>query len=215
MERLKQILEKHSRWQPLGEYVTRIEGYRQSDFSICIENSKSLLESIAKEICVQKSQPLTNDENVSKLLKLAFGCLGYAPSKTISQIGQAIANIGQQMGKFRNDIGTTSHGRTLDELRNRTTLINSLTDDFLIISTELVCCFLIETFESDNPLAPVETELEFDDNSEFNEFWDEQYGDFEMGNFLFSASTILFNVEPQSYRIALEEFVSRTDETDN
>jgi Abortive infection C-terminus len=215
MERLKLILEKHSRWQPLDQYVTRIEGFRQTDFSICVENSKSLLESIAKEICTQKRQPLTDEENVSKLLKLAFGCLGYQPTKTISQIGQAIANIGQQMGVFRNDIGTTSHGKTLDELKNRTNLVNSLTDDFLLISTELVCCFLIEAFESDNPLAPIEPEIEFDENLDFNEFWDEQYGEFEMGDYSFLPSEILYKLDPLAYKSELNTFQAMPDDSEN
>src|SRR5437667_11567932 len=117
MDRLREILDRYSRWQPLSEYVERVEGFRQSDFSICIENSKSLLESIAKEICFQKNQTLAGSESVSKVLSLSFGSLGYSPSDTIRQIGTAVANIGHQMGNFRNEIGTTSHGKTLEELR--------------------------------------------------------------------------------------------------
>lgn len=51
MEKLKELLENHSRWKPLNEYVSRIEAYRENDFSFCIENTKSLLEAIGKEIC--------------------------------------------------------------------------------------------------------------------------------------------------------------------
>ena len=50
MERLKDILERHSRWQPCKIYIERIEGFRETDFSLCIENAKALLETIAKEI---------------------------------------------------------------------------------------------------------------------------------------------------------------------
>ncbi len=214
MERLKLILERYSRWQPLSEYVARIEGYRQTDFSISIENSKSLLESIAKEICKERRQPLDNNENFSKLLRLSFGSLGYAPTNTINQIGQAIGRIGQAMGSFRNEIGTTAHGRTLDELRNRTNSINSLTDDFLVLSTELVCCFLIEAFETDNPLVPiVDTEISYDDNAEFNESWDEIYGKFRMtDDYIYPASQILFNLDFLAYQSELSAFNATPDE---
>src|SRR5882724_1275397 len=194
MDRLTLILEKHSRWQPYSLYVERIEGYRDSDFSISVENSKSLIEGISKEICAQKRQPLAGNESVSRVLGLAFGCLGYPPSDTIRQIGTAIANIGQQMGNFRNEIGTTSHGRTLEELGNRDEIVSSLTGDFLTTSTELVCCFLIETFEADNPLAPALPEIQFEDNPEFNEYWDDLYGEVKMGNSSFAPSEVLFNV---------------------
>lgn len=215
MDRLKSILEKHSRWQPLDEYVRRIEGYRQTDFSVCVENAKSLLESIAKEICSQKRQPLDGSESVSKVLSLSFGCLGYPPSDTVRQIGTAIANVGQQMGNFRNEVGATAHGKTLEELRNREEIVNSLTGDFLLLSTELVCCFLIEAFETDNPLAPVEPEIEYAENEEFNEFWDEQYGEFEMADYSFLASEILFNLDPKAYKSELDAFVLSPDEADH
>lgn len=215
MEKLRLILDKHSRWQPYTFYVDRIEGYRDSDFSICVENSKSLLEGISKEICSQKKQPLTGKESVSKVLSLSFGCLGYPRSHTIRQISTAIANVGQQMGNFRNEIGTTSHGKTLEELRNREEIVTSLTGDFLITSTELVCCFLIETFEADNPLAQEEPDIEFGDNPEFNEYWDGLYPEVKMGNSSFAPSEVLFNVEPETYKIALNEFLATKDEADN
>lgn len=197
-------MEKHSRWQPLAEYVERIEGYRDRDFSLCVENSKSLLESIAKEICSQKKQPLAGSESVGRVLSLSFGCLGFPPSDTIRQIGTAIANVGQQMGKFRNEIGTTSHGKTLEELKSREETVSGLTGDFLVTSTELVSCFLIETFEADNPLAHTRSEIV--DDPEFNEFWDEQYGPFEMGDYSFTASAVLFNLDPLAYQTEVSEF---------
>jgi hypothetical protein len=141
--------------------------------------------------------------------------LSYSPTNTVSQIGQAIARIGHEMGSFRNEIGTTSHGRTLEELRTRTTLVDSLTDDFLIVSTELVCCFLIEAFECDNPLTPVEPEIEFDDNPEFNSFWDEQYGEFDMGDYSFPASDILYNLDPQAYKTELTAFQETPEEVES
>lgn len=217
MDRLRLILEKYSRWQLLIDYVNRIELSQRSDFSFCIENSKSLLESIAKQICKDKKQPLEDKESMSKLLRLSFGCLGHNPSKTVSQIGQAIATIGQQMGEFRNEIGETSHGRTLDELRrNREEIVNSLTGEFFVRSTEIICCFLIEAFETDNPLAPIEPEIEYDGNPQFNEYWDDVYGEFEMTeDYIYPASKVLFNVDPKAYKSELSAFNSLEVEADD
>jgi len=209
MDKLKTIIEQYSRWQPLSEYIERIEGFQHKDFSICLENAKSLLESIAKEICNQRNQPLDNDESISKLLGLSFGCLGYHSTDTTRQIGQAIANIGQQMGNFRNEIGKISHGRTMDELRNREDVVNTLTGDFLLLSTEIVSCFLIEAFETDNPLVTKELEIDFDENSEFNNYWDDLYGSFRMTDDLtYSASEVLYYVDREAYKLALSEYES-------
>lgn len=216
MERLRLTLERFSRWKPYIEYVERIEGYQHTDFSLCVENSKALLEGVAKEICIQRKQPLAGAESVSRLLSLSFGSLGYAPTDTIRQIGTAIANIGQQMGNLRNEIGTTSHGKTLEEMESRRNSINTLTDGFLIASTELVCCFLIESFETDNPLASaVESEITYDDNPEFNEHLDELYGEFRMTeDYVYPASQILFNLDFLAYQSELNAFKSLPDDSE-
>lgn len=207
MDKLKAIIEQHSRWQPLVDYINRIEGYRESDFSVCVDNAKALLEAIAREICKQKDQACTNEDSTGKVLKLAFSSLGYNNSPTIQQIGGAIATIGHQMSLLRNEIGPTSHGKTLDELKKRNDAINKASSDFLLSSTELVCCFLIQLFETDNPRkAEEENVIEFEDNSEFNDFWDDLYGEFIMTDYSFTASEILYKLDPKAYETELAAY---------
>jgi hypothetical protein len=217
VQRIKAILEKYSRWQDYEFYVKRIEGYRETDFSICIENSKSLLEGICKEICKQKNQPVEKTDSVSKVVRLAFGCLGHQPTATVNQIGQALANIGQQMGNFRNEIGATSHGKTVEELRKRENSIDILTGDFLIQSIETVCCFLIEAFETENPLVPKEAKESYEDNEDFNDYWNNIYGDITVAvGIEYDASEILYHLNYPLYKQALEEFKTLPkDETGN
>ena len=198
------------------EYVKRIEGYKDGNFTVCIENAKSLLESIAKEICKQRSQSFSNDDSTGKILKLAFTSLGFNATTTIQQIGGAIANIGQQMGNLRNEIGTTSHGRPLAELEVRKDAINKVSSDFLLLSTELVACFLIQLFETEFPLKLEEqVSINFDDNEDFNEFMDEMYGEFKMADYSYLASEILYNLDPQAYQTELNAYKLRSNEDSN
>ncbi len=207
MEHLKAIIEQYSRWQPLGEYIKRIEGYSKDDFSLCVENSKSLLESIAKEICILKNTTYSDNDNPSKLLKLAFASLGYSENDTFRQIGQSIANIGQQMGKLRNEIGKTSHGKPLEKLNEYIETVDTFTSDFLLQSVELVAVFLIQLFETGSPLRPAnETVLGYNDNTNFNDFWDDLYGDFNMDVYTYSASEILYNLDLNAYETELNSF---------
>ncbi|HEY9247340.1 MAG TPA: abortive infection family protein [Candidatus Methanoperedens sp.] len=205
MDRLKEIIEQHSRWQPFAaEYITRIEGYKESNFPLCVENAKSLLESIAKEICKQKSQTCSSKDSTGKILKLAFSSLGYNESPTIQQIGGAIVTIGHQMSTLRNEIGSTSHGKTLEELEKRKDVIDKASSDFLLSSTELVCCFLIQLFETDNPRKLEEKDvIRFDDNTEFNDYWNELFGEFKMAHYSYTASEILYNLDPKAYETEL------------
>lgn len=206
MQKLRTLIEQYSRWQELAEYIERIEGFRESDFSLCVENSKSLLESIAKEICKQRRQPLEGTESVGKLLGLSFGCLGFPATNPVRQIGSAIANIGHQIGTFRNEIGTTSHGKTMEELRERKETVNKYTGDFLLLSSEIVSVFLIEAFETDNPRMEAEQEIKYANNAEFNESWDNEYGEFDMAVYSYTASEILFNCDLNAYKTELNSF---------
>lgn len=213
MDRLKALIELHGRWHPLSVYVNRIEGFRDDDFTLCIENAKSLLESIAKEICTQRSQSFTTDDNTGKILKLAFSSFGYSDTSTILQIGGAIANIGQQMGNLRNEIGATSHGKPLAELESRKDVIDKISSEFLLFSTESVACFLIELFETEYPRKPEEQELiELDDNDDFNEYLDDLYGEFEIGNSSYAASEILYNVDLEAYITELSIYKAPANE---
>lgn len=197
-------------------YIERIVGFRDTDFSVCVENAKALLETIAKEICQQRGQQLESNESVGKLLGLSFGCLGYAKTDTIRQIGTAIANIATQMGNFRNEIGYTAHGKTLSELSKRDQSIAGLSGDFLINATELVSCFLIEAFETDNPIVVQDESLDLNDHEDFNEYWDSLYGEFKMTeDYTYPASEILFSVDIEAYKTQLNAFKLLNDETGN
>lgn len=216
MDKLKSIIEQHSRWQPLIEYVRRIEGYRDTDFALCIENAKSLLESIAKEICTQRTQEYSNGDSTNKILKLAFACMGYDDNETTQQIGRAIANIGQQMGNLRNEIGLTSHGKPLSELEARKDTVNKVSSDFLLDSTELIACLLIQLFETEFPRKAEEQEaILYDDNEEFNDYLDDMYGDYVMGANSYSASEILYNLDPKAYQTELSAYKVGSDEDIN
>lgn len=106
------------------------------------------------------------------------------------------------MGNLRNEIGTTSHGKSLEELKERNKKVDELTREFLIDTTVIVSSFLIRTFENENPRSKtetVETEIRYADNEEFNDFWDDLYGEFKMGNYSFPASEILFYVDYNDY----------------
>jgi hypothetical protein len=92
------------------------------------------------------------------------------------------------------------------ELEKRKDALNKASSEFLLLSTELVCSFLIQLFETEKPAAEIEESVDYDDNPEFNEFLDDQFGTFEIIDYSFSASTILFNLDQLAYRSELNGF---------
>ena len=201
MDKLKAVIEQYGRWQPIEEYVQRIDAFKDKDFSIAIENSKSLLESIAKEICSERGQVYAENDSPSKLMKLAFGSIGVQASDIGPQIATALSNIGQNVGQLRNEIGAIAHGRTLEELQAKREIIDEFTREFLLQSTETIACFMIQFFEWKHPrlVSPAEEIIDYNDCMDFNDFWDSQFDEYSMGDYSYPASEVFYNVDYQAY----------------
>lgn len=214
MQKIRDTLAQYSRWDALGDYVDRMEAHLGADFSTALENAKALLESIGKEICSAKAVALEPTSPIQGVLKKAFGALGYAGDDMVRQVSTALATIGQNVGELRNQISPTSHGKPLDELRERNNKVDLLTREFLIDSTLVVAVFLIRAFEERQagavPLSAtrplVDNGPSYDDNEDFNDFWDDVFIGISMGAYNFTASEVLFGMDPQGYAAELKSF---------
>lgn len=208
MDKLKATIDKYKRWRDLSIYVERMEAHIETDFSISVTNAKSLLETIGKEICNQYNVELKSSPSVNSVLKNAFSALGYSNTNLVSQISSSLATIGQEVGNLRNDVSIDAHGKTLDELRERNNKVDLLTREFLIDSTLVVAVFLIRAFESRNETEIKEKEsLDYEESTEFNDFWDDSYGEFEMGDYSFIASEVLYGLDLKAYEMEYKNFI--------
>ncbi|KIO45691.1 abortive infection family protein [Sanguibacteroides justesenii] len=199
MDKLKAKISQYGRWASIGEYIVRVETYLETDFSISLENAKCLLETIGKEICDAKGRPLADKSSINGVLKNAFSVMGYTSEDMVTQISSSLATIGQKVGGLRNEIGVSSHGKTLDQLQKRNEAVNELTKCFLIDSIEIIACFLISLFEGEHISDSKERIPSYEEREDFNDYWDEIYGDFAMGDYSFTASEILYNNVIEAY----------------
>lgn len=219
MEKLKLVIEQYGRWAPMTEYLQRINTFKDTDVSLAIENSKALLESISKNICKEKGVSYKKDESVNKLIKIAFTAIGYPAKRYVNVIGGSLSAIAHQIGNLRTEIGITAHGKTFEELGKRNSTLDEMTKDYLIEATEIVACFLIRHFENENPrVETIETEVEnnikYSDCEDFNEYWDDEYGEFVMGEYSFFASEILYDMDAKAYKFEYENFKNDNDTED-
>jgi len=218
MERLKNVIAQYGRWSELTIYIDRIEAHMAADFSHAIENAKAMLETIGKEICTSKGLDVEATASINSVMKKAFTAIGYPSENMVTQISSALATIGQNIGELRNDIGTTSHGKSLEELKERNNKVDALTREFLIDSTVIIATFLIRSFENENPrIKPEAAEAKplYPEFEEFNDYWDDSYGEFDMGNYSFPASEILFYVDNKAYMTEQQAFAEGEDGTDH
>ena len=202
MNKLKTVIEEYRNWAGLSTYIDRIETHIKIDFSHSLENAKALLESVGKEICDKNGVELGVKPSVNSVLKKCFSSMGYANGTLVNQVSSALATIAQQVGELRNDIGLTSHGKSLDEIKQRNCKVDVLNREFLIDTVETVCVFIIRNYESKKEkkaTEQLEDTLDYWEADDFNEFWDDSFGEFKMGDYSYPASEILFNVDKQAY----------------
>ena len=216
MQRLKKVIEQYGRWALLATYADRIEAHVSTDFSHAIENAKALLETIGKEICFSKGITLEPAASINSVLKKAFGAIGYSGSNMVSQISSALATIGHQIGELRNEIGPTAHGKSLEEMRERNNRVDELTKELLIDTTIVIASFLIRAFENEAPRTPPKSAdpiILYTDNEDFNESWDDSYGEFEMGDYSYPASEILYHVDYTAYQFEHQIYAETAKES--
>lgn len=210
MQKLREVIDSNTRWSEFSIFIDRIESSRDQDFSLAFENAKALLESVCKEICKSCGKELSPQSSMNGIVKTSFSALGFSTSEISVRISGSLASIGQVIGELRNDIGVTGHGRTMEELRQRNSKVDELTKDFLFDSIKTIIIFLIRSFEykQSNNMNTQEKEQENERNKDFDEFLDENYGEFVMGDYSYTASQILFAVDSEAYQYERKNFES-------
>lgn len=208
MQKLRELIDAHARWSEFSILVDRIELSRAQYFSLAFENAKALLESVCKEICKSCGKELSAQSSMNGIVKTSFSALGFSNSEIATRISGSLASIGQVIGELRNDIGVTGHGRTVEELRERNLKVDELTKDFLFDSIKTIIIFLIRSFEYKqvNTIDTPKKEQENERNNVFDDFWDESYGEFVMGDYSYTASQILFAVDSEAYQYERKNF---------
>ena len=86
MERLNLVIDQYGRWADLRAYTERIEASVHSDFSQALENAKSLLETICKEICAIKEIEIETTASFNKVINKAYSAMGYPPSTPVTSL---------------------------------------------------------------------------------------------------------------------------------
>ena len=195
----------NARWTEVCIFIDRIEASREQDFSLALENAKALLESVCKEICETYGVELPRQSNMSYIVKSCLGALGFTNTDDAKKISSSLAFVGEKIGKIRNEICSTSHGRTVEELRKINLMFDDLTKDFLFDIIQTIIILLIRTFELRQD-SQSKKEISNEKNKEFDDFLDEMYGEFSIGIYSYPASQILFSVDSEAYQYERKNF---------
>ena len=108
MERLRQLIEQYSRWKGLEEYCIRIDGYLNNDFSIAVENTKALMESVCKTILREKNVEYGTGDTLQQLMTKTVGVFDSDHSDQLKQITRNLINIAKNLAEVRNSVAKVS-----------------------------------------------------------------------------------------------------------
>ncbi|MCE9594795.1 MAG: abortive infection family protein [Planctomycetes bacterium] len=198
--------------------LTHVEQQVKSLEQAVVENpglafdlAKTLVESVCKTVLDERSIAFSGDDDLPRLFKTASLHLPFLPPtasgeaavrdslrRTLGGLSTAIQGICE----LRNQCGFASHGSGAPRPS-----MESVQALLAAEAADTIVGFLHRVHRQDRTPPPPLRAL-YDDNQEFNDSVDEAHGMIRIYDVEFRPSEVLFQVEPETYRVFLAEFDS-------
>lgn len=191
------------------EQVKSIERAVDENPGLAFDLAKTLIESACRSILSERGIAFDPQDDLPKLFRTATSTLPFLPTtasgeaeirkslaKTLSGLHTAV----QGVCELRNDCGFASHGT--DSARPPMESVQAL---LAAETADAIVGFLHRVHRQDRapPSSPV---LKYEDNPDFNNYIDELHETVRIFSSEFVPSEVLYGLEPESYRLALDEF---------
>lgn len=190
------------------EQVKGIEQAVIDNPGLAFDLSKSLVESCCRTILLERSITFSDEEDVPRLFKEVANQLSFLPVDASDQT-EARASLRRTLGglsaavqgicELRNRCGFASHGDGAPRPR-----MESAQALLAAEAADTVVGFLYRMHEQDRVTPP--RPPQYGDSAEFNEWVDNSNDAIRVFEIDFLPSQVLFEMEPESYRIYMSEF---------
>jgi len=201
----------------IEEQVKALEVAIDQNAGLAFDLARTLVESTCKTIITERGSLFDKDDDLPKLFKTVTLCVPFLPvalagdsgarksiQQTLSGLNTALLGVCE----LRNAFGFASHGS--DGPRPVMEGIQAL---LVAQAADSIIGFLYRVHRQDLS-RPKTVRLEYDDNSDFNEWLDEQCEPVRILSLpTYRPSEVLFNVDQEAYRDLLSEHES-DDETE-
>ncbi|MGH8678612.1 MAG: abortive infection family protein [Burkholderiales bacterium] len=193
----------------IEEQITGIEQAVVEKPGFALDLARTLIESVCKTILTERKISFNSDDDLPRLFKIVTTNLPFMPS-SVSGNADARKSLKKTLGglltavhgvcELRNAYGFASHGA--EGHRPAMETVQAL---MVAQSADAIVGFLHRTHREER-LPPTSTRLEYEDNQNFNDYVDEAHEPVRILGSEFKPSAVLFNLEPETYRVALAEF---------
>lgn len=210
MDGVRSVVDRYPGAVQLTHQLTAIEQALGSELpGLAFDLSKTLVETVCKTVLNDCTVTFDKDDDLPALLKKVFTCLRLFPD------GQAAAGqVQERLKRTLNGLSTTVQG--LCELRSNHGLAGHGQDafalnlervqaEFAARSADAVACFLWNAHKN-YPRVPPVHRLQYHDHGPFNDWLDSLHDPVRVLKLEYDASEVLFKVDQEAYRSALEDF---------
>jgi hypothetical protein len=176
---------------------------------LAFDLAKTLVESVCRSVLGERSVAFDEADDLPRLFRMVSGHLPFLPvsasdaAETRRSLAQTLSGLStaiQGICELRNQCGFASHGSGTPRpsMESVQALLAAQAADTIVGFLHRV--HRQDRMQSSSPQALYEV------NETFNEFLDENFGPIRILEAEFSASAVLFQIEPESYRIYAAEF---------
>ena len=196
------------------EQVLSIEQAVINNPALVFDLARTLIETVCRTILAEEKVAYSEDDDLPKLFKTVSSNLSFLPptasdeaevrtslKKTLNGLSTAIQGICE----LRNRCGFASHGS--ESLRPVMEAAQAL---MAAEAADTIVGFLHRVHRQDRT-PPPSPRAQYDVNEVFNDAVDDAHGPIRIVDSEFSASEVLFQMEPESYRIHLAGFDQEAD----
>lgn len=193
----------------IEEQVRSIEQAVVENPALAFDLARTLVETVCRTILAERKVSYSEDDDLPKLFKTASNHLPFLPLTASSEAAtreslkrtlNGLSTTIQGICELRNQCGFASHGS--DKPRPAMESVQAL---MAAEAADTIVGFLHRVHRQDRTPSPSPRAL-YDENEAFNDSVDEAYGPIRILEIEFRASEVLFQMEPESYRIYAAEF---------
>ncbi len=176
---------------------------------LAFDLAKTLVESVCRAVLGERLIAFDEVDDLPKLFKTASNHLPFLPvsasdaaetRKSLAQTLNGLSTAIQGICELRNQCGFASHGSG-----GPRPPMESVQALLAAEAADAIVGFLHRVHRQDRAPAPSPRAL-YDDNADFNDSVDEAHGMIRIYDAEFRPSEVLFQMEPESYRVYLAEF---------
>lgn len=196
--------------------IREIEANLKDRPGIVFDYAKSLIETTCKTIFKEKGNTADESWSVQQLASYTLKSVVRVPAahpepelarSRLETALKGLVGVVHGLGELRNLDGEIGHGKETDRVT-----LGSCHAEFAARAADTVVKFLVESHRNAKEADGVAPPLSYYEYPEFNDYVDELHPPSAILNGQYKSSEVLFQMDPQVYKDALEEFLEQPNE---